>query len=142
VELKNGKEVKELKNWEVYNIPAEYNYAKDQHYTVKANTDKQPAFYKGTFKLTKKGDTFLNMSSWSKGLVWVNGHGMGRYWEIGPQQTLYVPGCWLNQGNNEIIVFDLASPEDNRIEGLRQPILDNLKGNAAYSFRKPNENLD
>lgn len=142
VELKSDNGTVDLKNWQVYNLPADYSYAKNQKYTSNENPDKEPAFYKGTFNIDKKGDVFLNMSNWSKGLVWVNGHGLGRYWEIGPQQTLYLPGCWLNQGENEIIVFDLASPQVNTIEGLRHPILNALKGNAAYSCRKPGENLD
>ena len=58
-----------------------------------------PAYYKSTFKLDKVGDTFLDMSTWGKGMVWVNGHAMGRFWEIGPQQTLFMPGCWLKEGD-------------------------------------------
>lgn len=142
VELSSDGNTKDLKNWQVFNIPVDYSFAKDKSYKKDSNTQKHPAYYKATFNLAKTGDTFLNMSDWSKGLVWVNGHAMGRYWEIGPQQTLYVPGCWLKEGENEIIVFDLASPRATKIEGLRQPILDVLTGNAAYSHRKLGENLD
>ena len=142
VELSSDGNTKDLKNWQVFNIPVDYSFAKDKSYKTDSNTQKHPAYYKATFNLAKTGDTFLNMSDWSKGLVWVNGHAMGRYWEIGPQQTLYVPGCWLKEGENEIIVFDLASPRSTKIEGLRQPILDVLTGNAAYSHRKLGENLD
>lgn len=142
VELSSDGNTKDLKNWQVFNIPVDYTFAKDKSYKKDSNTQKHPAYYKATFNLAKTGDTFLNMSDWSKGLVWVNGHAMGRYWEIGPQQTLYVPGCWLKEGENEIIVFDLASPRATKIEGLRQPILDVLTGNAAYSHRKLGENLD
>lgn len=142
VELSSDGNTKDLKNWQVFNIPVDYSFAKDKSYKKDSNTQKHPAYYKATFNLANTGDTFLNMSDWSKGLVWVNGHAMGRYWEIGPQQTLYVPGCWLKEGENEIIVFDLASPRATKIEGLRQPILDVLTGNAAYSHRKLGENLD
>lgn len=142
VELSSDGNTKDLKNWQVFNIPVDYSFAKDKSYKTDSNTQKHPAYYKATFNLANTGDTFLNMSDWSKGLVWVNGHAMGRYWEIGPQQTLYVPGCWLKEGENEIIVFDLASPRATKIEGLRQPILDVLTGNAAYSHRKLGENLD
>lgn len=142
VELSSDGNTKDLKNWQVFNIPVDYSFAKNKSYKKDSNTQKHPAYYKATFNLAKTGDTFLNMSDWSKGLVWVNGHAMGRYWEIGPQQTLYVPGCWLKEGENEIIVFDLASPRATKIEGLRQPILDVLTGNAAYSHRKLGENLD
>lgn len=142
VELSSDGNTKDLKNWQVFNIPVDYSFTKDKSYKKDSNTQKHPAYYKATFNLANTGDTFLNMSDWSKGLVWVNGHAMGRYWEIGPQQTLYVPGCWLKEGENEIIVFDLASPRATKIEGLRQPILDVLTGNAAYSHRKLGENLD
>jgi beta-galactosidase len=58
----------------------------------------------------KIGDTYLDMSSWGKGLVWFNGHCLGRFWEVGPQQTLYLPGCWLKKGKNEIVVLDIVGP--------------------------------
>jgi beta-galactosidase len=73
------------------------------------------------------GDTFLNFETWGKGLVYVNGHPMGRIWEIGPQQTLYMPGCWLRKGENEILVFDIVGPRKAVSEGLREPILDKLQ---------------
>ena len=93
--------------------------------------------------LDKTGDTFLNMTNWSKGMVWVNGYAIGRYWEIGPQQTLYVPGCWLKKGENEVIILDMAGPVQPQMEGLQQTILDNLRVHgAAYAHRKVGENLD
>jgi len=101
-----------------------------------------PAYYRGTFNLTKTGDTFLNMTTWGKGLVWVNGYALGRFWEIGPQQTLYVPGCWLEEGENEIIILDIVSPEENKISGLRYPILDLLREDGIQTHRKEGENLD
>ncbi|MBR6086757.1 MAG: beta-galactosidase [Prevotella sp.] len=69
-----------------------------------------PAYYRSSFNVKKIGDTYLDMSSWGKGLVWVNGHCLGRFWEVGPQQTLYLPGCWLKKGKNEIVVLDLIGP--------------------------------
>jgi len=132
----------EKKDWQVYFFPVAYDFAKDKKYATSGIAKDQPAYYKGTFTVEKAGDTFLDMSKWSKGLVWVNGHALGRYWEIGPQQTLYLPGCWLKEGENEIIVFDMASPKEAKTEGLRQPILDQLSGNGAYTHRKLGENLD
>lgn len=132
-----------VENWEVFNIPVDYAFAKNKSYKKQDNTAKHPAYYKAIFKLDKTGDTFLDMRSWSKGMVWVNGYAIGRYWEVGPQQALYVPGCWLKKGENEVIILDMASPEEASTQGLRQPILDQLstKG-AAYSHRKEGENLD
>lgn len=144
VELKNDQgEIKNLKSWQVYTIPVDYSFAKDKNYKKSTNKLKHPAYYRSSFTLTKTGDTFLDMSNWSKGMVWVNGHAIGRYWEIGPQQTLYVPGCWVKEGINEVIVLDMASPKESISQGLRQPVLDVLQGrSAAYAHRKLGEELD
>lgn len=143
VELVSEARAVNLKGWEVFSIPVDYTFAKNMKYKKEVNTAKLPAYYRATVKLDKTGDTFLDMANWSKGMVWVNGHAIGRYWEIGPQQTLYVPGCWLKKGDNEIIIFDLASPQEAATEGLRQPILDMLKmQGSAYAHRKAGESLD
>ncbi|MDD4515053.1 beta-galactosidase [Massilibacteroides sp.] len=142
VELESASGSKELKNWEVYTIPVDYEFAKGKNYTKEPNDTKQPAYYKGTFTLDKVGDTFFDMTNWSKGMVWVNGYAIGRYWEIGPQQTLYMPGCWLKKGENEIIILDMASPSKPETKGLEKPILDVQRGNGAYSHRKLGENLN
>ena len=87
-----------------------------------------PVLYHATFQLEKVGDTFLDMEKWGKGIVFVNGHNLGRYWNLGPQQTLYVPGCWLKEGKNEIVVFEQLN--DNRqyaFHAVDVPILDKLK---------------
>ncbi len=141
VELKSEKSTEILKNWQVYSILTDYSFAKNKQYKKSDILKNVPAFYKAEFTIDKAGDTFIDMSSWSKGLVWVNGYALGRYWEIGPQQTLYLPGCWLKEGKNEIIVFDLASPSKAEIAGLRQPVLDVLKG-IITSHRKLGENLN
>ena len=85
-----------------------------------------PAYYRASFKVKKPGDTYLDMSSWGKGLVWVNGHCLGRFWEVGPQQTLYLPGCWLKKGMNDIVVLDIAGPAKPTVSGLTTPIVDVL----------------
>ena len=64
-------------------------------------------FFEGNFDLEETGDTYLDMSKWGKGVVWVNGHNLGRYWNIGPQQRLFLPGVYLNKGKNKIIIFDM-----------------------------------
>lgn len=105
-----------LKNWTMTTIPDDYQTA------VKAfekNTDKKGTrgYYRGYFNLKKVGDTFLNFETWGKGQVYVNGHSMGRIWYIGPQQTLYIPGCWLKKGKNEIIVLDVVGPKETKVWG-------------------------
>ena len=101
-----------------------------------------PAFHKGTFTVEKKGDCFVDMSQWGKGAVWVNGKSLGRFWNIGPQQTLYLPAPWLKEGENEIIVLDLKGPEKASIRGLKKPILDWLRNEGASTHRKEGEQLD
>ena len=66
-------------------------------------------FFRGTFRLSgdSLADTFIDMTGYRKGVVWVNGHNLGRYWDIGPQTRLYCPAPWLKAGDNEVIVFDL-----------------------------------
>jgi beta-galactosidase GanA len=59
------------------------------------------------------------MIKWEKGVVWVNGHNLGRYWNIGPQQRLYCPASWLQQGNNEIVVFDLHRTSPAVVSGKK-----------------------
>lgn len=91
-----------------------------------------PAFHKGVFNLQKKGDCFVDMSQWGKGAVWVNGKSLGRFWNIGPQQTLYVPAPWLKEGENEIVVFEMEDTGNRILQGLGQPILDSLGVDKNY----------
>lgn len=73
--------------------------------------ESKAGYYRGYFNLKKVGDTFINMEAFGKGQVYVNGHALGRFWQIGPQQTLYLPGCWLKKGKNEVIVLDVVGPK-------------------------------
>jgi len=140
VELISGKETVSLKNWLVYNFPVDYAFqAKNRFTATKADG---PAWYRGAFTLTKTGDAYLDMTTWGKGMVWVNGHNLGRFWKIGPQQTLYLPGCWLKKGRNEIIVLDLEVPKSNTIAGVAKPILDKIIPDESLLNRKKGQNLD
>ena len=65
-----------------------------------------PAFYRFTFEAEEAGDTFLDFEGWGKGVAFVNGFNIGRFWEIGPQKRLYIPGPLLKTGENEIILFE------------------------------------
>ena len=89
--------------------------------------DTKRGYYRGYFNLKKVGDTFLNFETWGKGQVYVNGHAIGRFWSIGPQQTLYVPGCWLKKGRNEIIVLDVVGPREPVVWGQAEPELNKLQ---------------
>ena len=83
-----------------------------------------PCFERGHFTLGKTGDTFIDVRALGKGAVWINGHAIGRFWDVGPQQTLYVPGVWLREGENEIVVFDLKGKPGAIVSGLDHPLLD------------------
>ena len=91
---------------------------------TRPNSD-APHFSVGSFELADTGDSFLDIRALGKGLLWINGHALGRFWDIGPQDTLYVPGPWLKKGRNEVIVFELK-PQHGRavLSGLTSPILD------------------
>jgi beta-galactosidase len=84
-----------------------------------------PALYQGHFDLQAAGDTFLDTRGWGKGAIWINGHALGRFWNVGPQQTLYVPAPWLRRGRNELVVFTLGG-QSLSLRGLREPILDEM----------------
>lgn len=142
VELVFGNQSKELKNWTVYNFPVDYSFAKNRRYENMEKLPDAPAYYRASFKLDKIGDTFLDMSTWGKGMVWVNGHALGRFWEIGPQQTLFLPGCWLKKGENEIVILDLKGPAKATVKGLKKPILDVLREKVSKTHRKEGETLD
>ena len=133
----------ELKDWKTYMLPDEYDFYRSLKFRpleqVK-NTDGKRldrGVYRATFKVKKPGDTFLNFETFGKGLVYVNGHPMGRIWEIGPQQTLYMPGCWLKKGDNEILVFDILGPREARSEGFRKPVIDKLLVNKPSDHMRP-----
>ncbi len=107
-----------LMNWEIFPMPMDYNFVKAAAVPSRGIVhDKQGLFFKGEFELETTGDTYFDMSEYKKGIVYVNGHNLGRYWYIGPQQRLYCPAGWLKKGRNEIIVFDLFQTEDKKVEG-------------------------
>jgi len=64
------------------------------------------------------------MRGWGKGSVWINGHNLGRYWRIGPQQSLFVPAAWLKKGTNEIIVLDLEPGRNRTVQGIKELVFE------------------
>jgi beta-galactosidase len=115
----------ELTGWQVLPLPMDDVSSIKFDGTEPIKGAVGPAFYKGRFELKNLGDTFLDMRGWGKGAAWINGHALGRFWNVGPQQTLYVPAPWLNIGTNEVVVFTLDGHE-LRLRGLRTPILNQL----------------
>jgi beta-galactosidase len=96
----------------------------------------EPAFWRGTFEVAAIGDTFLDLSKWGTGIVWVNGHCLGRFWNIGPTQTMYLPAPWMKCGRNEVVVLDLTGPDEPVLAGLKEPILDHLRPGKDFFPRK------
>lgn len=137
-----------LKNWTISTLPDDYATAQ-KAFTRKTQGTKMPpalnvksGYYRGSFSLKKVGDTFLNLQEWGKGQVYVNGHALGRFWRIGPQQTLYCPGCWLKKGKNEIIVLDVVGPQSTDVWGQDQPELNKLQLETSSKHNNPGDRPD
>ncbi|MGA2196321.1 MAG: beta-galactosidase family protein [Bryobacteraceae bacterium] len=114
----------ELADWEIYPLPI----ADPAGWPFSTKAAAAPALHRGTFRLTATGDTFLDMRGWGKGMVWINGRNLGRYWRIGPQQSLFVPAPWLKPGANEIIVLDLEESGPRFIQSATDPVYDTPAG--------------
>ena len=80
-------------------------------------------FYEASVTVDHPEDTFLDTSALGKGVVWINGRPLGRFWRVGPQKALYLPGPWLHAGRNEVVVFDLEGQPDRTLRGLDHPVL-------------------
>ena len=142
----------ELSDWKVFNLPLDDKMLAGLKFfpLVMISTSASPSthtnsifpeFWRARVNVEKPGDTFLDMRSFGKGVVWVNGHCLGRFWDIGPTQTMYVPGAWLKPGENEIVIFALSYltfPEYPVVAGLNQPILDQLRPELDFAkSRRP-----
>ena len=148
----NGHDVSyHLKNWVI--VPITDSHKTAQHAFDKLDetnrcfspinfSSPSIGYYRGYFNLKKVGDTFLNLEQWGKGQVYVNGHALGRFWRIGPQQTLYLPGCWLKKGRNEIIVMDIVGPKAPVIWGQDQPELNKLQLEKTDKHNNPGDRPD
>jgi len=112
----------ELTEWETYPLPM----TEPGRWPFAARSVRGPALYRGTFSLQALGDTFLDMRGWGIGAAWVNGHCLGRYWRVGPQQSLFVPAHWLKmglkRGSNEVIVLDLEEGGSRALQAGVDPI--------------------
>ena len=107
-----------LMNWDVFPLPMDQDYITGL--TSSAKTSARPGiFFRGEFELGETSDTYIDMSGYEKGVVWINGNNLGRYWEIGPQHSLYCPASFFKEGNNEIVVFDLHQAEAVSIKGIK-----------------------
>jgi beta-galactosidase len=113
----------ELLNWQVYKLPMDKKFIWDLRSSAK-NANKPGWFFRGNFYLTTVegnfgADTYFDLSNYTKGIVWVNGHCLGRYWNIGPQKRLYCPATWLLEGVNEILIFDSHQLKAKPVSGMK-----------------------
>jgi beta-galactosidase len=114
---------KQLHGWKIYSLPMETPvFLKHWKKKEGAMPARGPWFHRGTFTMASPADTYLDTSALSKGFVWVNGHNLGRTWDIGPQKSLFVPAPWLKAGRNEVVVFDYAELPSVSLRGVRQPV--------------------
>lgn len=114
---------RKLTKWQMYSLPMK---SPDEigHWTKNDSSAGAagPAFHKGTFTLDRVTDTYFDTSALSKGFVWVNGHNLGRTWDIGPQKSLFVPAPWLRQGENEVVIFDYTDLPATSLRGVSEPV--------------------
>jgi beta-galactosidase len=115
--------------WSIYSLPmtaqAMMQLAPPTKATSSSGPMTGPHFGFAVFDVKTPGDTFLDVSALGKGALWINGHALGRYWNEGPQKTLFVPGPWLKKGRNEVVLFDMydASSAAPLLEGKTVPVL-------------------
>ena len=114
----------ELTSWEMFKLP--FDSVSKLNGLSQSREVASPFVARGSFELAETGDGFLDLSGWGKGIVFINGHNLGRYWHIGPQQTLYVPGVWLRKGRNECVVFEQLHDGVSSLVGATAPVLDRL----------------
>ena len=106
-----------LMNWKIFKLPMDDKFIYDLRSSGKV-LNKEGIFFKGNFSLAITGDTYFDVSNYKKGIVWVNGHNLGRFWEIGPQKRIFCPGTLLRTGLNEIIILDLHLTDPKPVTGV------------------------
>ena len=127
----------ELSGWQIRRLPDDP--AMMSALRFRNGTTKQPAYWHGSFQIDKPADTFLDVSKLGFGVLWVNGRNLGRYWNIGPQQTLFCPGAWLKPGKNEVVALECLAPETMELAGLGKPILTNSRPQLDFSPVNPSK---
>ena len=112
-------------NWEHYPLPLDNPEKID---FSKGWTEGQPAFYAFDFEVKEPKDTYLELSEFGKGIAYVNGHHLGRFWNVGPTLSLYIPHSYLKEGANRIIIFETEGDYKEHIHLTRKPTLKHIKG--------------
>jgi len=112
-------------NWEHYPLPLDNPEKID---FSKGWTEGQPAFYAFDFEVKEPKDTYLELSEFGKGIAYVNGRNLGRFWNVGPTLSLYIPHSYLKEGANRIIIFETEGDYKEHIHLTRKPTLKHIKG--------------
>ena len=101
----------DLKGWKIFKLPLDDKMLAGLKFPDNAGRQIDSRLLARHIPARKGRRHVLDLRGWGKGDVWVNGHCLGRYWNIGPTQTAYAPGCWLHAGENELVILDLLGPE-------------------------------
>ncbi|XP_015598574.1 beta-galactosidase-1-like protein 2 [Cephus cinctus] len=122
---------KALSNWEICALEINKKWVNSLSGWKQGNAleEKGPTFSKVILCITKAQDTFIDLTGWSKGIVFINGFNLGRYCHLGPPQTLYLPAPLLKIGENEIIIFEHFKPNSS-LSFLDHPVLGPVKASA------------
>lgn len=111
----------DLKNWKITVLDIKIYPVKDLTF-INSDSLSVPCFYKGDFYYSDSSITYLDMSGWGMGEVWINGQYLGAYWERLPQKTIQIDADMLVQGKNEVIVFDLNYKEKRSLNLTKIPL--------------------
>ena len=114
-----------LLDWQQYPLPLENTENID---FSKGWQPQQPAFYAFDFEMKALKDTYLDLSGFGKGVAFVNGVNIGRFWNVGPTLSLYIPHSLLKEGSNRIIIFETEGEYKECIQLVKQPTFKTIKG--------------
>ena len=111
---------KEPKHWQIFSL------SMNDVDTLKFSSDacEGPCFHRTQLDVPSAADTYLDTTGLHKGMLWVNQQPLGRFWSIGPQHALYLPGPWLKHGANQVVFFDLLSDAIEPLKSADKPIFD------------------
>ncbi|MDO4680718.1 MAG: beta-galactosidase [Aerococcus sp.] len=114
-------------DWEQYPLPLDNIEAVD---FSREWVEDQPAFYRYDFEVAEPRDSYLDLRRFGKGIVFVNGIHIGRFWDVGPAQSLYVPGAYLKAGNNTVVIFETEGRYAETISLVEKPLFSEVAGEA------------
>lgn len=111
--------------WTMRSLPLD-DLSKLHYNAVDESSEKHtvPAFYRGKFNVSELADTFLRIDSGNKGVAFINGFNLGRYFNsAGPQKTLYIPAPLLREGENELVIFETDTMAELKVTFCDKPDL-------------------